>query len=117
MIIWQRLEGALIALACIASYHHFDQSWLLFVLLILAPDLSALGYLFDSKRGAFFYNLAHNYVVPAAFVGVGFAMHWHYLITIALIWCAHIGIDRALGYGLKAPSSFKDTHLGRIGRE
>jgi hypothetical protein len=29
---------------------------------------------------------------------------------------AHIGIDRALGYGLKYSAGFGFTHLGRIGK-
>jgi hypothetical protein len=27
---------------------------------------------------------------------------------------AHVGMDRAVGYGLKYPTHFKDTHLQRI---
>ena len=38
------------------------------------------------------------------------------LQALALIWIAHIGLDRALGYGLKYATGFGDTHLGRIGR-
>jgi hypothetical protein len=26
----------------------------------------------------------------------------------------HIGMDRALGFGLKYETDFKDTHLGRV---
>ena len=34
----------------------------------------------------------------------------------SLIWLAHIGMDHALGYGLKYASGFAVTHLGRIGK-
>ena len=37
-------------------------------------------------------------------------------IHMAAIWTAHIAMDRALGYGLKLPTGFTDTHLGRIGK-
>jgi len=37
-------------------------------------------------------------------------------VAISLIWTAHIGFDRVQGYGLKYPTAFSDTHLGRIGR-
>jgi hypothetical protein len=37
-------------------------------------------------------------------------------MAVALIWIAHIAIDRALAHGLKLPTGFQDTHLGRIGR-
>ncbi|MCS4316879.1 hypothetical protein M2407_001178 [Serratia sp. BIGb0234] len=40
--------------------------------------------------------------------------HW---LMAALIWGAHIGFDRALGYGLKYASGFADTHLGGLGRK
>jgi hypothetical protein len=42
-------------------------------------------------------------------------MPWPLAGPLALIWLAHIGIDRALGYGLKYASGFGFTHLGRIG--
>jgi len=35
-------------------------------------------------------------------------------VAISLIWIAHIGIDRVLGYGLKYPTAFKDTHLQKV---
>jgi hypothetical protein len=31
-----------------------------------------------------------------------------------VIWIVRIGVDRALGYGRKYPSGFKDTHLQRV---
>ena len=36
-------------------------------------------------------------------------------ISLGLIWFAHIGFDRMMGFGLKYPTRFGDTHLGRIG--
>jgi hypothetical protein len=39
-------------------------------------------------------------------------------LRLALVWFAHIGMDRALGYGLKYDDAFTHTHLGIIrGRE
>jgi hypothetical protein len=46
----------------------------------------------------------------------GFALASPLVLSIAMIWMAHIGIDRALGYGLKYSAGFTFTHLGRIGR-
>ncbi|HCQ54072.1 MAG: DUF4260 family protein [Brevundimonas diminuta] len=86
------MEGlALLVLAALA-YSRFGQSWALFAVLFLAPDLSFAGYLAGPRAGAWAYNLAHS-----------------------LIWLAHIGFDRALGYGLKSPEAFGLTHLGLIG--
>ena len=86
----------------------------IFVLLFLAPDLGMLGYLAGPRVGAFVYNLFHTYLGPAVLLVVGLMtlgapVYW------ALIWFAHIGLDRALGFGLKRTSGFQDTHLGRIG--
>lgn len=95
-------------------YGYAGGSWLIFALLILAPDLSALGYLAGNKVGASTYNLFHNYLLPAMLALYGFFGANPLALQIALIWFAHIGADRLLGYGLKYPSAFKDTHLNRV---
>jgi hypothetical protein len=97
-------------------YAVWGGSWLVFVLLFLVPDLSFLAYLANSRTGAIVYNAAHSYMAPVALLTVGFALEWPLLLSIAMIWLAHIGIDRALGYGLKYAAGFGFTHLGRIGR-
>ena len=76
-----------------------------------------LGYLAGPAVGARAYNLAHTYAAPAVLAGVGWAMGASLPVALALVWAAHIGFDRALGYGLKLPTGFRDTHLGRIGRD
>lgn len=111
-----RLEG-LVALALgVTLYARADASWWLFALLILAPDLSMVGYLKDERIGARVYNAVHTYVGPAllgaAAWWLGSALAGH----VALIWVAHIGFDRLLGFGLKHPTGFGDTHLGGIDR-
>ena len=109
-----RLEGLAVAAGAVALYVDSGFGWLLFVVLVLAPDLSALGYLAGKRAGALTYDLAHTYVGPAA-VGVGGVLAGSDLATqLALIWLTHIGADRLLGYGLKYPSAFKDTHLQRV---
>ncbi len=90
-------------------------SWIAFVLLILAPDLSFVAYLAGPKVGAFVYNSLHTWLAPVAATAAAWLADWHYGYGIALIWSAHIGFDRALGYGLKHVTGFKDTHLGSIG--
>jgi hypothetical protein len=75
-----------------------------------------LGYLAGPRPGAVAYNLAHTYATPAVLAGVGWLIGTPLLLALALIWAAHIGFDRMLGYGLKLPTDFRDTHLGRIGR-
>jgi hypothetical protein len=111
-----RLEGLTLFAGMLLLYAVWGGSWLVFVLLFLVPDLSFLAYLADSRLGAIVYNAAHSYMAPVALLTVGFALELPLLLSIAMIWLAHIGIDRALGYGLKYAAGFGFTHLGRIGR-
>jgi hypothetical protein len=84
--------------------------------LFLVPDLSFAAYLAGPRTGAIVYNAAHSYLLPVALMTAGFALPEPLILSIAMIWLAHIGIDRALGYGLKYEAGFGFTHLGRIGR-
>ena len=112
---WLRAEGVAVLVAAIAAYWMLDASWVLFAALLLVPDIGALGYLAGPRVGAATYNLVHIYPGPAAALLAGVAgVAWG--VPVGLIWLAHIGMDRALGYGLKGPTGFRDTHLGRIGR-
>lgn len=115
-VVLLRLEGAALAAAAIAGYFAIDGSWLLFAVLILAPDLSMAGYAAGPRVGAAAYNACHVTVAPIALLMAGYVAAWPLAVTIGLVWLAHIGVDRALGYGLKLPSDFRDTHLGRISR-
>ena len=111
-----RLEGAAVLAAAVAAYVFVGGSWLLFALLLLAPDLAMIAYRFGPAAGAAVYNAAHTYIAPAALGAAGLALGAPAMQALALIWIAHIGLDRALGYGLKFATGFGDTHLGRIGR-
>jgi uncharacterized protein DUF4260 len=55
-------------------------------------------------------------MAPMSLMIAGFALASPLTLSIAMIWLAHIGIDRALGYGLKYEAGFTFTHLGRIGQ-
>jgi hypothetical protein len=37
-------------------------------------------------------------------------------LLIAIVWAAHIAMDRAFGYGFKYPDAFGHTHLGIVGK-
>ncbi|TGQ65009.1 MAG: DUF4260 family protein [Mesorhizobium sp.] len=111
-----RLEWALVTVAAVVFYGSTGASWWLFGLLILAPDLSMLGYLRGPRVGAIAYNALHILIVPVLLLLAGHLSGHGGAVAVALIWIAHIAIDRALGYGLKLSSGFQDTHLGRIGR-
>lgn len=112
-----RLEGLTLFAGMVMLYAAWGGSWLVFALLFLVPDLSFLAYLSDTKFGAMVYNAAHSYLAPVTLMTLGFGFASPITLSIALIWLAHIGIDRALGYGLKYSAGFGFTHLGRIGRQ
>lgn len=107
------LEGLAVFIAVVAAYIHLHGNGWTFALLLLTPDLSMLGYLKDLRTGAFTYNVVHFYGLPVALLTGSFLGDWEQGMLLALIWLAHIGMDRALGYGLKYDTEFKDTHIGR----
>ena len=109
-----RLEGALVLAFAVFSYHLLQASWLWFFLLLLAPDVFMVGYLWGSRVGARIYNVGHTYLLPGLLVAAGIASGTTVLLHLAAIWTAHIGMDRMLGFGLKDPTGFKDTHLQRV---
>jgi hypothetical protein len=109
-----RGEGLAALVTSVVLYAYHDGSWLLFLVLLLAPDLSALGYMAGATVGATAYDIVHTYTLPIILGGIGYVTERDLAVSIALIWIAHIGTDRAIGYGLKYPTDFKDTHLSRV---
>lgn len=109
-----RLEGAAVLVASLLAYRALGGPWLWFGILFLAPDLSMIGYLRGPLLGARIYNLVHTYAAPALVGAVWFFTPEPWTLRVAAIWTAHIGLDRMLGFGLKDPTGFKDTHLQRI---
>lgn len=107
-------EALVILLAAIALYAHLGGGAVLFIALLLVPDVSALGYLVNKKVGALTYNIAHTYASPILFGLFGMATSAEAVQWLALIWMAHIAMDRTVGYGLKYATDFKQTHLGRV---
>jgi Domain of unknown function (DUF4260) len=103
-----------VAITATAAYGTMCADWLMFALLFFAPDLSFAGYLANSRIGAATYNAVHTHAVPIAFGLAAYVLGWPVLGRLALIWIAHIGFDRTLGYGLKYSTAFSDTHLGFI---
>ncbi len=114
---WLRLEGAAAFIAGLALYGWLGGSWLLVLPLLLLPDLSAVGYLRGPRLGAFTYNLVHNWALGLAVLGLAVATNSVPCAIAGAILVAHVGMDRAVGYGLKLSTSFHDTHLGRMGRD
>jgi uncharacterized membrane protein len=111
-----RLEGLALFAVMVGLYPVLGGRWWLFAMLFLAPDLSFAAYLAGPRVGALVYNAAHSTLAPFTLLSFVFVLGDPTTALIAMIWLAHIGFDRALGYGLKYQSGFTFTHLGRIGK-
>ncbi len=119
-----RWEALCLVFATLVAYSMLlHSSWLLFLLLFLVPDVSLLGYALSQPLrlpAAFapaLYNVAHTYSLPLVLLLGAWHLHWPRTEQIAVIWISHIAIDRALGFGLKYPGSFRRTHMQMMERE
>lgn len=108
------VEGFAVLSLSVYIYGHSNLSWILFLILLLSPDLSMLGYVFGHKIGAIIYNIFHTYSLSICVAVCGFILSHEAIFAIGLIWSAHIGMDRMFGFGLKYPTAFKETHLNRV---
>lgn len=108
------LEYVIAFILTVFFYGHLDFSWLSFILFLLLPDITMAGYIINSKMGALCYNMGHSFFIPAILLVIGFTLSIPTLLMVALIWLAHIFLDRALGYGLKYDEAFTKTHLQQI---
>ncbi|MFV9505191.1 MAG: DUF4260 family protein [Oscillochloridaceae bacterium umkhey_bin13] len=109
-----RIEGLVLFGGALALYAYLGANWWFFALLLLAPDLAILGYLAGPRLGSMLYNLTHTTVLPYL-LGLLSLLSGSLLgLSLALIWLAHIGMDRMVGYGLKYRDGFRHTHLDRV---
>lgn len=115
-VLTQRLGGAAMFAAGSVAWFSAGFGWLPFVLLLFAFDLFMLGYLAGPKVGAAVYNLGHGLALPSLTAVVYLLTGTDWLLALACLWFAHIGIDYAFGYGLKFAERFQATHLGAIGK-
>ncbi len=112
-----RLEGLTLFIGMTLLYRVWGGYWWVYFVLFLLPDLSFAAYLAGPRIGAIVYNVAHSYMAPITLMISGLGLASPLTLSIAIIWLAHIGIDRALGYGLKYSAGFGFTHLSRIGKD
>lgn len=109
-----RLEGLAVLALALFAYGRLEFSWLIFFLLLLWPDVAIVAYALNKNVGTAVYNLLHTYTLPIILLMASVIFSWSFGIQFAVIWFAHIGMDRLFGYGLKYSSDFKDTHLTRL---
>ena len=114
---WLRIEGLAAFVTGLAIFGAAGGPWLLALPLLLVPDLSMVGYLGGPRLGAFTYNLFHTWAIGLVVLGLGVWSGMGAVVLAGAILIAHVGMDRVAGYGLKLPTSFHDTHLGRIGKD
>jgi hypothetical protein len=106
-----QLEGAVALALCLWAYAANSGSWLLFGVLFFVPDVSMIGYARNARLGSIVYNVVHTYAGPFALTAIAILLRNAMLLSVGTIWLAHISFDRTLGYGLKRPTRFNDTHL------
>lgn len=109
-----RLEGGALFVAAVGFYWSVAGAWWLFVMAFLLPDLTILVYLSNPRVGAMAYNAVHTTIFPLALAALAAVLGARGAALAALIWLAHIGLDRLLGFGLKYEGGFRETHLGKV---
>jgi hypothetical protein len=114
-IILRTEQAAIFAAGIVIWLANGGSAWLLLPAWLLV-DASMVGYLAGPRLGSITYNAAHNLVLPIALFGLGWWSTTGWMVLAGAVFLTHDGLDRALGYGLKLPTDFRDTHLGRIGR-
>lgn len=109
-----RLDGLAVAVVALLLYRELGASWRVFAAGFLAPDLAILAYLAGPRVGAIAYNAMHTYLWGSALFGLGLLGSQASLMTVGLIWTAHVAVDRLVGFGLKYPDGFRRTHLQQV---
>ncbi|NWK84268.1 DUF4260 domain-containing protein [Staphylococcus sp. GSSP0090] len=109
-----KLESTFVLILVLSIYAIFDFSFWIFLIFLLAPDLTAIGYVFNKRIGSMVYNVGHMYVLSILVTILYLWAKAPVLLQIALIWLANISIDRTLGYGLKYASDFKITTVQKL---
>ncbi len=111
-----QLEEAAMLGICIYGLILLKVDWWYYLLLLLGPDISMLGYLAGNKAGAVCYNIFHHKAVAVLVFSLGIYSQSSLLQVIGLILFGHSSMDRTMGYGLKYFDGFGHTHLGLIGK-
>ena len=111
-----QLEELAMFMLSIYAFNQLSFAWWWFLVLILLPDLSMIGYIFGNRTGAVVYNFFHHKAVAIATFVLGFYLHNEMIQLTGIILFGHSSMDRMFGYGLKKFAGFKFTHLGEIGK-
>src|SRR4051812_45005552 len=96
-----KLEELGLFMLGIYFFNQLNYAWWWFLVLILVPDLSMIGYAFGNKTGALCYNIAHHRGIAIVFYLIGIFYSNETVQLIGIVLFAHSSMDRMLGYGLK----------------
>lgn len=111
-----QIEELAMFLLSIYLFSTLSFAWWWFPVLILAPDVSMVGYLAGNKAGAITYNFFHHKALAIAVYVLGGYLQNEIIQLAGIILFGHSSMDRLFGYGLKTFAGFKSTHLGEIGK-
>ena len=105
------LAAAGLGIGVVVSQH---TAWWPFAVLAIAPDITLVfGFRPGLQRGQLdprvvpFYNAVHRFPAPVVLTAVALLVGAYGWLAAGLAWCAHIGIDRSLGFGLRTPEGFQ----------
>src|SRR5699024_11394642 len=94
------IEGGVVLAFTIYFYSEQQFSWLLFLILLLAPDLAALAYLVYKKFGAVCYNIAHTYALLGLLLFLIIIFEQPIFLFISFLLIAIIVLDRLFVFDL-----------------
>ncbi len=109
-----KLEYLAEFLLSIFLFSVLNYAWWWFPVLLFTPDISMIGYLINTKIGAYLYNVIHHKGLAVILILAGYVTFINVFSLLGAILLAHIAMDRFFGFGLKHTTAFKDTHLGKI---
>ena len=108
-------EAAMTAIGIyLLSVYNLNLSFWVWIILFFTPDIGMLGYLINTRIGAFTYNVFHHKGIAVALAVTGYYFSNDVLTSVGILLFAHASFDRIMGYGLKYEDSFKNTHLGSL---
>ncbi len=112
-----KLEEFAMFAICAYALYLLKAEWWYYILMLIAPDISMIGYTAGNKVGAATYNLFHHKGIAMAIFAIGLSINNELTEIIGIILFGHSSMDRMFGYGLKLNQGFKYTHLGLIGKK
>jgi hypothetical protein len=114
-IILKLEEAAMAAIGIyLLSIYNLNLSLWVWIILFFTPDIGMLGYLINTRIGAFIYNFFHHKGIAIVLAATGYYFGNDVFTAVGILFFAHASFDRIMGYGLKYEDSFKNTNLGSL---